>query len=112
MRPCISQFKYSQEVIGFRPNDFAIAQTLRSSTRLPLQNIDQSAASCERQITSSLEGCAMQTRITISKWFEAKEGFGAIQRGTTTAILSIFTIVAFITLAITAFANIQMGSVG
>ena len=54
----------------------------------------------------------MQTRITISKWFEAQEGFGAIRLDTMTAILSIFTIVTVVTLAITAFANIQMGSIG
>jgi hypothetical protein len=90
-------------------------QYWRSSTRLPFQNIDQSgAASRERQITRSLEGRAMQTPITTtkSKWLETQEALGAVRLDTVTAILSIFAIVAAVTIAITAFANIQMGSVG
>ena len=54
----------------------------------------------------------MQTLITIKKWFEAPEGFGLIRLNTVTAILSIFAIVAGITIAITGFANIQLGNVG
>ena len=56
----------------------------------------------------------MQTPITIkkSKWFETQEGFGAVRLDTVTAILSIFAIVTALTIAITAFAKIQMGGVG
>jgi hypothetical protein len=59
-----------------------------------------------------LEGCAMQTLITIKKWFIAPEGFGVIRLNTVATILSIFAIVAGITIAITGFANIQLGNVG
>jgi hypothetical protein len=52
----------------------------------------------------------MQTRLT--NWFEAQEGFGAIQRDTVTAILSIFAIVAGVTAFIASFANMQMGNIG
>jgi hypothetical protein len=38
------------------------------------------------------------------KWFEAQEGFGAIRLDTVTAVLSIFAIVAGVTVVITAFA--------
>jgi hypothetical protein len=44
----------------------------------------------------------MHTRFM--KSFEAHEGFGVIRTDTVTAILSIFAIVAGVTLAITAFA--------
>jgi hypothetical protein len=44
----------------------------------------------------------MQTQLM--KWFETQEGFGKIRLETVTAILSIFAIVAGVTVAITAFA--------
>jgi hypothetical protein len=59
----------------------------------------------------------MQTRITIAKWFDnkwfdAQEGFGPIRLDTLTAILSIFAIVAAVTIAIAGFADIQTSVVG
>jgi hypothetical protein len=53
----------------------------------------------------------MQTR-SITKWLETQEGFGAFRLDTVTAIVSILTVVAFITIAITEFANIQMARMG
>jgi hypothetical protein len=44
----------------------------------------------------------MKTRII--NWFELLEGFGAIPLETVIAILSIFTVVAGVTVAITALA--------
>jgi hypothetical protein len=69
------------------------------------------AACCERPMSSSLEGRAMQTR-TITKWLETQDGFGAIRLDTVTAIVSILAVVVFLTVAITEFANIQMASMG
>lgn len=41
---------------------------------------------------------------TLSKWFEAQKGFGAIPLEAMTAILLIFAVAAGVTAAITAFA--------
>jgi hypothetical protein len=69
------------------------------------------AASCERPMSSSLEGRAMQTR-TKTKWLETQDVFGAISLNTVTTIASILAVVALLTIAITEFANIQMASMG
>jgi hypothetical protein len=55
-----------------------------------------------RAPTRFTKGNAMQTQFM--KWFETQEGFGKIRLETVTAILSIFAIVAAVTVAITAFA--------
>lgn len=47
----------------------------------------------------------MQTLIALKTWFQTAEGFGIVQRETVIAILSIFTVVAGVTVTITAFAN-------
>lgn len=46
------------------------------------------------------------------KWFDAQEGFGAIQLNTITAIFSIFAIAAAVSAAIAIVANIQLANVG
>jgi hypothetical protein len=100
--PCILQIIYHIGYIGFPPRDCLKAAKFAFRRATFLQNIDHLASSCERCLTSSVEGHTMQTRFT--KWFEAEECSRAFRLDSVTAILSIFAIAAAVTVAITAFA--------